>query len=300
MATPLRLGVAFPQNELGGDPTALERFGVAVEELGYDHILIYDHVVGAVHGVDRDPPLPAASYHEKDPFYDPFVAYAYLSALTTRVELVTGILILPQRQTALVARQAADVALLSRGRLRLGVGVGYNPVEYHALGQDFRTRGRRLDEQVPYLRELWTGEPVTFEGEFDRIDRAATFPPPFEPIPIWFGGFSEAAFQRAARLGDGFIFGYGWRDSAYEAWARVQELLREQGRDVEDFRAVFNLLPDRAGAETVDSIVAALPRLMAAGATDATISTARHGLVTLDDHLGFLAEVRARADEVVG
>lgn len=300
MAISVKLGVAYPQNELGADPEALHRFGVTAEELEYDHLLMYDHVVGAVHGVDRDPPLPERSYHEKDPFYDPFVAFGYLAAVTRRIELVTGILILPQRQTALVARQAADVSLLSGGRLRLGVGIGYNPVEYHALGEDFHTRGRRVSEQIPYLRRLWTGEPITFTGDFDQIDRAAVYPPPRQPIPIWLGGSSDSAFRRAAKLADGFIFGYGFRDEAAQAWRRLQELLREEGRPTDGFRALFNLLPDSPGSSTIREIADALPRLRDAGATDVTVSTARFGLTTVEQHLDFLTEVKARADEVLG
>ena len=209
--------------------------------------------------------------------------------------LVTGILILPQRQTVLVARQAADVDLLSGGRLRLGVGIGYNPVEYHALGAGWATRGRRLDEQIPYLRQLWSGEPVSFTGEFDQIDRAAVYPPPAHPIPIWLGGSSEAAFRRAARLADGFIFGYGLRDEAVHAWRRVRELLHEQGRAPDNFRTLFNLLPDQPGT-TLDQAVDALPRLRDAGATDIAVTSGRHGLRTLDEHIGFITELKTRAD----
>jgi probable F420-dependent oxidoreductase len=294
----MKLGVTFPQDELGGDPLALGRFATTAEELGYDHVLMYDHVVGAVHGVTRTPPLPERSYDEKDPFHDPLVAFAYLAAITRRIELVTGILILPQRQTVLVARQAADVDLLSGGRLRLGVGIGYNPVEYHALGQQWATRGRRLDEQIPYLRRLWTGEPTEFSGEFDQIDRAAVYPPPSQPIPIWLGGNSEAAFRRAAKLGDGFIFGYGMRAEAIHAWRRVQELLAEEGRNLEGFRALFNLLPDHPGswlAEEVD----ALPRLRDEGVTDVAVTSARNGLASLDQHLDFIAQAKARADRAL-
>jgi probable F420-dependent oxidoreductase len=275
----------------------LHRFGVAVEELGYDHLLMYDHVVGAVRA-DRGFPMPVRAYTERDPFHDPLVAFGYLAAVTRRIELITGVLILPQRQTVLVARQAADVDLLSGGRLRLGVGIGYNPVEYHALGAEWTTRGRRMDEQISYLRRLWTGEPVTFTGEFDRIDRAALNPPPRRSIPLWFGGSSEPAFQRAARLADGFIFGYAFRDSAVLAWRRVRELRREAGRSTEGFRALFILLPEEPGswiAETID----ALPRLRDAGASDVTVVSARNGLTTVDEHIEFIAEVKARADQVL-
>jgi probable F420-dependent oxidoreductase len=295
MATRVKLGVTFPQDELSRDPMALRRFALAAEELGYDHLLLYDHVVGAVRGVRREPPVPDRSYGERDPFHDPLVAFGYLAGITERIELITGILILPQRQTVLVARQAADVDLLSGGRLRLGVGIGYNPVEYHALGARWRTRGRRLDEQIPYLRRLWSGEPVTFAGEFDQIDRAAVCPAPSGPIPIWLGGSSEAAFRRAARLADGFVFGYGLSDQAVASWRRVRELLDEEGRPVDGFRAVFNLLPDREGS-WLEPTVGALRRLRAEGATDIAVTSGRNGLSTLDEHIGFIAELKARAD----
>lgn len=295
MTTRVRLGVTFPQDELSGDPLALRRFALAAEELGYDHVLLYDHVVGAVRGVPREPPVPVRSYGERDPFHDPLVAFGYLAGITRRIELITGILILPQRQTVLVARQAADVDLLSGGRLRLGVGIGYNPVEYHALGMRWKTRGRRLEEQIPYLRRLWGGEPVTFEGEFDQIDRAAVCPAPSRPIPIWLGGSSEAAFRRAARLADGFIFGYGMSDGALRSWRRVRELLIEEGRPVDGFRAVFNLLPDRPGS-WLGATAGSLGRLREAGATDIAVTSARNGLATLDEHIGFITELKERAD----
>ena len=136
-------------------------------------------------------------YDENDPFHDPFVMFAYLAAITDRIELATGVLILPQRQTVLVAKQAADLDLLSGGRLRLGVGVGWNYVEYDALGEDFSTRGRRADEQIGYLRELWRGDVVSFDGEFDSVDRGVVIPGPRRQIPIWVGGFSRRAFERA-------------------------------------------------------------------------------------------------------
>lgn len=298
MTNSLRLGVAYPQNELGGDPDALHRFAVAVEDLGYDHLLMYDHIVGAVHGLDRNPPLPERSYTHQDPFHDPLVAFSYLAAITHTIELVTGVLVLPQRQTVLVARQAADVQLLSGGRLRLGVGVGYNPVEFHALGMDWTIRGKRMAEQIPYLRRLWAGEPFSFEGEFDQIESAALNPPPTGPIPIWYGGSSESAYRRGAALADGFIFGYAFRDAALEAWGRVRELVIEQGRDVDGFRAVFNLLPHEPGS-WIPRIAEALPRLRDAGATDATVVSSRNGLRTVDEHIAYIAEAKAAADEAL-
>ena len=163
----MQIGVVYPQIELGGNPEAVRRIGRAVEELGFDHLLAYDHVLGAVHA-ERQPPL-SGPYTEADPFHDPLVMFAYLAGLTERLGFVTGVLILPQRQTALVARQAADVDLLSGGRLRLGVGIGWNHVEYVALGQDFATRGAREEEQIGLLRRLWSEPVVDFDGRFDHI-----------------------------------------------------------------------------------------------------------------------------------
>src|SRR3954468_12309186 len=227
----MKIGAVYPQTELRGDPTAVGRVGRAVEELGFDHLLAYDHVLGAVHA-DRERPLPGP-YTEHDPFHDPFVMFGYLAGLTERIGFATGVLVLPQRQTALVARQAADVDLLSGGRLRLGVGVGWNHVEYEALGQDFTTRGSRQGEQIELLRRLFTEPVVDFSGRFDRVDRAALVPRPARPIPIWLGGSGEKAFDRAARLADGFIFIGG--DDAVADWTRLRDRVQSLGRSVEDF-----------------------------------------------------------------
>ncbi len=228
----MRLGVIYPQVELGGDPSALRRFAQAAEELGYHHLVMYDHVIGATHE-QRDRPIRGA-YTERSPFHDPLTAFAYLAGVTERIEFVSGVLVLPVRQTVLVARQTADVDLMSNGRLRLGVGAGYNQVEFHAMGVDFSARGRRLTEQIPYLRRLWREELISFDGEFDQIDRANIVPRPARRIPIWCGGFAEVAFRRAVDLADGFIFGYGLGEAATNGWVRVQELLTEAGRPVAD------------------------------------------------------------------
>src|SRR5580704_11561021 len=227
------IGIAYPQNELKGDPAAVGTFGVAVEDSGFDHVLAYDHVLGAVHA-GRTPSL-SGPYDEHDPFHDPFVMFGYLAALTRRINFSTGILILPQRQTALVARQAADVDLLSGGRLKLGIGVGWNPVEYQALGQDFHTRGERQEEQIELLSRLFTEPVVDFTGRFDRVDRAALVPRPQRSIPIWLGASGEKAFDRAARLGDGFIFFGGGIDATIDAWSNLRQRVADAQRPVEGF-----------------------------------------------------------------
>jgi probable F420-dependent oxidoreductase len=276
--------VVYPQNELRGDPTAVRRIGRAVEDLGFDHLLAYDHVLGAVHA-GRTPQL-TGPYTEHDPFHDPFVMFAYLAAITERIRFATGILILPQRQTALVARQAADVDLLSGGRLRLGVGVGWNHVEYEALGQDFRTRGARQEEQIELLRRLFTEPVVDFSGRFDRVDRASLVPKPARAIPIWLGGSGEAAFDRAARLADGFIFSGGGIDHAVNAWKRLRDRVGSLGRSVEDFGADYVSLNRGVG-----DLTAEVGAWREAGGTHVSVVTMGLDLDSVDGHIGYLASV---------
>ena len=284
----MRIGAVYPQTELGGDPEAVRRIGIGVEQLGFDHLLAYDHVLGAVQ-TDRDPPL-AGPYDETVPFHDPLVMFGYLAALTERIELVTGILVLPQRQTALVARQAADVDLLSGGRLRLGVGVGWNWVEYQALGQDFHTRGLRQEEQIELMRRLWTEPVVEHHGRFDVVDRAALVPRPNRTIPIWMGGFGSAAFARAARLADGFIFS-GRAEGDTAPWECVKANLADAGRSLDEFGAEQVVGGRGAPAEVAERVHA----WEAAGGTHATISTMGLGLDSAEAHLDRLAAV---ADEL--
>lgn len=283
--TLVELGVAYPQNEFRGDPSAVGRFGRAVERLGFDYLLAYDHVLGAVHA-DRTPPLPGP-YAENDPFHDPFVMFAYLAGITERIRFATGILILPQRQTALVARQATDVDLLSGGRLRLGIGIGWNHVEYEALGQDFHTRGARQEEQIELLRRLFTEPVVDFSGRFDRIDRAALVPKPTRPIPIWLGGSGEMAFDRAARLADGFIFFGGGINQVTDNWDRLRDRVNQLGRAVEDFGAEYVVLPQG----TVGELAAEINAWRDAGGTHASVVTMGLGLNSVDAHIEYLGSL---------
>lgn len=234
---PLRVGAVFPTSEIGNDPAAIRDWAQTAESLGYAHVVVYDHVLGAEHA-NRDPKL-LGPYTEKDPFHEPLVLFGYLAGVTQRLELTTGILILPQRQTVLVAKQAAEVDLLSGGRLRLGLGSGWNWVEYQALNERFGDRGRRFDEQVELLRRLWSEPLLDFEGRFHRVDRAGLLPRPERRIPLWFGAMSDVAVRRAARVGDGVI--YGTRPSRLR---RIHGVLREElekaGRD-----------PSEVGAEAV-------------------------------------------------
>jgi probable F420-dependent oxidoreductase len=201
----VKLGAVFPTCEIGDDPVAIRDFAQAAEELGYAHLVTYDHVLGAVHE-GREPRL-TGPYTERDPFHEPLVLFGFLAGVTRRIGLTTGVIILPQRQTALLAKQAAELDLLSQGRLRLGVGTGWNFVEYEALGVPFEHRGTREAEQIALLRRLWREPVIDYTGRFHRIDRAGILPRPRRDIPIWLGGFTPVAVRRAARLGDGMLFG---------------------------------------------------------------------------------------------
>jgi probable F420-dependent oxidoreductase len=276
----MKIGVIYPQTELQGDPQAVRRIGLAAEELGYDHLLAYDHVLGATH--DREPKL-RGPYTDKHPFHDPFVMFAYLAGITQRIEFVSGILILPQRQTVLVARQAADLDLLSHERFRLGVGTGWNYVEYDSLGQDFRSRGNRVGEQISLLRRLWSEPLVDFKGAFDRIDRAALNPRPRRTIPIWFGGFADVALRRAAALGDGFIFVDGAAD-AFELASRLRQFLKEAGRSDNGFGLHCNMLQAKSPQEVIETAA----RWRDIGGTHVSVVTMGQNFTTIEQHINYM------------
>ena len=279
----MQIGVVFPQTELGPEAGAVRAYGRRAEELGFRHVMAYDHVVGADPAVHRGWDGP---YDVRTTFHEPMVMFGFLAALTS-LELVTGIIILPQRQTALVAKQAAEVDLLSGGRFRLGVGLGWNQVEYEALGQDFRTRGRRIEEQVTLMRRLWTEESVTHEGEFDRVTGAGLAPPPVQrPIPVWFGAQSERAYRRAGRLADGWFPQVSPGPDLDKAREVVDAAAREAGRDPAQlgmegrisWRGDAGRLAEQAG------------RWQEAGATHLAVNTMGAGLASLGDHLGALEQ----------
>ena len=199
----MKFGVVFPQTEIGTNPDDIAAFARAVEEMGYDHILTYDHVLGAD---TTNRPDWKGVYTSEDMFHEPFVLFSYLAAICKRIEFVTGILILPQRQTALVAKQAACLDIFSQGRLRLGIGIGWNAVEYEALGENFRNRGRRSAEQIDVLRRLWAEPIITYEGQWHKITEAGLNPlPRNRTIPIWLGGVAPQVISRVAKLGDGWF-----------------------------------------------------------------------------------------------
>ena len=197
----MKIGAVFPQLEIGADPKVVRDWATTVEDAGYNHVLAYDHVLGA------DPANRPGwtGYTDKSLFHEVFVLFGYLAGITTELELVTGVLVLPQRQTALVAKQAAEVDVLSGGRLRLGVGIGWNHVEYQALGVPFRQRGALLEEQVDVLRRLWADPVISYDGKYHEIEEAGLNPLPGREIPIWFGGSADAVLRRTGRIGDGWM-----------------------------------------------------------------------------------------------
>ncbi len=283
---PVRIGVVFPQTELGGDPAVLRAYGQRVEELGFTHILAYDHVVGADPKVHRGWQGP---YDIDSTFHEPFVMFGYLAAVTS-LELVTGVIILPQRQSALVAKQAAEVDLLTGGRFRLGIGLGWNAVEYEALGEKFTNRGKRSEEQVEVMRKLWTEPTVTFNGEHHTITGAGLAPLPIQrPIPVWFGAASDRAYERAGRLGDGWFPMIGPGPALDYAGERVRRAAAAAGRSAEGLgmEGRINWAGDRDKAATD------IAAWRAAGATHLSVNTMNADLAHVDDHLAALEQVAA-------
>jgi probable F420-dependent oxidoreductase len=289
----MKIGVVLPQTEIGNDPGAIKAYAEAVEGMGFTHALVFDHVLGA------NPERPGGwkgPYTYRHAFHEPFVLFGFLAAATRRLELVTGILILPQRQTALVAKQAAAVDVLSGGRLRLGVGVGWNAVEFEALGENFSNRGRRVEEQVEVMRALWTRELVTYKGAFHQIPDAGLNPLPVQrPIPIWMGGESEPVQKRMARLADGWMphFRAGG-DAGQAAVDRIHGLIREAGRDPAKFgiegRMTLSQIPQVDWAKELEAW-----RAMR-GISHLCVHTAGLGLASPDDHVKTLRRFR----EMVG
>jgi len=289
----MRIGVVFPQTELGGDAGAVRAYARQAEELGFTHVLAYDHVLGADPSVHEGWNGP---YNVHTTFHEPMVLYGYLAALTS-MELVTGVIILPQRQTALVAKQAAEVDLLTEGNFRLGVGIGWNRVEYEALGQDFSTRGKRLEEQIMLLRRLWTDQTVSFSGTFDQITGAGLAPMPVQrPIPIWIGAQSPPAYRRAGLLADGWFPQVAPGPQLDEARRIVTEAAAEAGRDP----ASLGMEGRVSWQEDRDELAAAIRRWQEAGATHLSVNTMGADLKTVDAHLAALATAAEAAKTIGG
>ena len=277
----MRIGVVFPQTEIGADVGAVRAYAQRAEERGFRHVLAYDHVLGADPAVHQDWQGP---YDLATTFHEPLVLFGYLAGITS-LELVTGIIILPQRQTVLVAKQAAEVDLLSGGRFRFGIGLGWNAVEYEALGQDFSNRGRRVEEQVELLRRLWTEPSVTFHGRDHRVTGAGLAPLPLQrPIPVWFGAQSDRAYRRVGRLADGWFPQVPPGPRLDEARGVVERAAAEAGRDPRDIgmegRVSWLGSPEKLAEHTRS--------WHEAGCTHLSVNTMRAGLRSVDEHLKVL------------
>jgi len=286
----MRIGVAFPTTEIGTDPAAIRDFAQAAEELGYDHITIIDHVLQAGKPAGDD---WRAYYSRDNMFHEPFVTLGFLAAVTERIGLATAILILPQRPAVLVAKQAAQIDVLCKGRLRLGVGLGWNELEFDALGQDFKNRGPRMVEQIALMRALWTHELVTFEGEWHRIMDAGINPLPVQrPIPVWVGAFAAPAIRRAAKVADGWFVNP--RLDPDSVAARSIEIFREAatnaGRNPDELGLDATLHLGGRGSQEWAALAEGWKKL---GVSHCTVRTMYSGFDTLDDHLAAIRSFRA-------
>jgi probable F420-dependent oxidoreductase len=276
----MQLGVTFPQIEIGADPAVVRDYARAAEEAGYDFLTVYDHVLGA--DVANRPGW-TGSYNAEDQFHAPFVLFGYLAAVAPRLALATGVLVLPQRQTALVAKQAAEVDILTGGRFRLGVGIGWNQVEYEALGENFRNRARRMEEQIEVLRLLWTEPVVDFHGRYHDISEAGIKPLPVQrPIPIWMGGKAEPALERIGRLGDGWMTQTWLDDELRAAIGRVRDYAEQAGRPRDavqiEARLSLNMVPEAEWRDEVE-------RWREFGAAYLAVNTMRAGLDSPQAHI---------------
>lgn len=289
----MQIGVTFPQTEIGADPAAIRDYVQAVEALGYSHIVAFDHVLGA--NPAHRPGWWGYTHH--DMFHEPFVLFGYLAA-QTRLELVTAVIILPQRQTALVAKQAAEVDVLTGGNFRLGVGVGWNPVEYEALGMDFHARGRVVEEQIEVMRLLWSQEIVTYHGRYHTIEEAGLNPLPLRrSIPLWLGGSTDALLRRVARLGDGW-FPQGRPDEQMAATLeRLRGYIREAGRDAASVGIEARM---SASSGDLDEWVRQTNAWRALGATHISINTMGANYTprykSLDEHIAALRRYKEAVD----
>ncbi len=282
----MQIGVVFPQTEIGADPGGVREYAQAAQQLGFAHLLAYDHVLGADVADRPEWPGPYTSEHM---FHEIFVLFGHLAAVVPGLELVTGVLVLPQRQTALVAKQAAEIDVLTGGRFRLGVGIGWNFVEFEALGEEFSNRGKRVEEQIELLRRLWTEPVVTFDGSYHSVPAAGINPLPVQrPIPVWIGGSAEAALKRAARIADGFFpqrpLEGGWPETMerFRGWAE------EAGRDPASIGIEWRL---DASTGTPDGWRQSVEEWTALGATHVSVTAMRGGLDGPDAHIGRLREI---------
>lgn len=289
----MQFGVVFPQTEIGADPVGVRDYAQAVEGMGYRYLLAFDHVLGA--NVANRPDWPGP-YTHKDLFHEPFVLFGYLAGLTQSIDFVTGILILPQRQTALVAKQAAEVDVLSGGRLRLGIGIGWNYVEYESLSENFRNRGKRSEEQIEVMRALWSNELVSYEGKWHKLEDVGINPLPVQrPIPVWFGGGADATLHRIARMGDGWLANIRPDDNGKAVMERLHGYLEDAGRDPKELGIGMSVSVANGNPEDWESDILARKEL---GATHISVNTMRAGFRSHAEHLDAIMRCKEIVDSL--
>ena len=280
----MEIGAVFPHNEIGTDPQAIKDYAQGVEELGVTHILIYDHVLGA----DRDRPGGFEGPYDKDvAFHEPFTTFAFIAAVTKKLDMITTVMILPQRQTVLVAKQAAELAILSNNRFKLGIGVGWNTVEYTGLNENFKNRGKRQEEQVELMRLLWESEVLEYKGDYHHIDKASINPRPSKSVPIWFGGGAPQLIERCADLGDGWIPLMGPNEAARKTLAAIKEKRKSKGLDWDNFGVQAQAQYAGGDAERWNKHAEKWRNL---GASHLAIATHNAEPTNVDGHLGRIKE----------
>jgi len=280
----MEIGAVFPHNEIGTDPQAIKDYAQGVEELGVTHLLIYDHVLGA----DRDRPGGFEGPYDKDvAFHEPFTTFAFIAAVTKKLDMITTVMILPQRQTVLVAKQAAELAILSNNRFKLGIGVGWNAVEYTGLNENFKNRGKRQEEQVELMRLLWESEVLEYKGDYHHIDKASINPRPSKSVPIWFGGGAPQLIERCADLGDGWIPLMGPNEAARKTLAAIKEKRESKGLDWDNFGVQAQAQYAGGDAERWNKHAEKWRNL---GASHLAIATHNAEPTNVDGHLGRIKE----------
>ena len=283
----MKVGAIFPQTEIGADPGAVREYIQAVENSGYSHLILYDHVLGA----DAQAyPGWSGAYNSNDMFHEPMVLFGFAAAITKTLELVTGILVIGQRQTALVAKQAAEVDILTGGRMRLGLGIGWNQVEYEALGSNFRNRGKRSEEQIDLLRQLWTHDIVDFEGRWHKVSHAGLNPLPVQqPIPVWLGGRSEDMVKRVGRIADGWFPNFAPDTEGRDTIARLHNYAREAGRDPESIGIEARVNVARTTSEEWSAQAKDWQDI---GATHLSVNTMNAGFTSPKQHIDALEKFK--------
>ena len=280
----MEIGAVFPHNEIGTDPQAIKDYAQGVEELGVTHLLIYDHVLGA----DRDRPGGFEGPYDKDvAFHEPFTTFAFIAAVTKKLDMITTVMILPQRQTVLVAKQAAELAILSNNRFKLGIGVGWNTVEYTGLNENFKNRGKRQEEQVELMRLLWENEVLEYKGDYHHIDKASINPRPSKIVPIWFGGGAPQLIERCADLGDGWIPLMGPNEAARKTLAAIKEKRESKGLNWDNFGVQAQAQYAGGDAERWNKHAEKWRNL---GASHLAIATHNAEPTNVDGHLGRIKE----------